>query len=67
MAAGIKAGKVEGIDALDLWAWNGWIDLAWYYLPTLDEKQVAELKKCFQKATRQLLAVALLLPPGRRP
>lgn len=50
MAAGIKAGKVDGIDALDLWAWNGWIDLAWYYLPTLDEKQVATLKKMFPKS-----------------
>ena len=49
MADGIKAAKVKGIDSLDLWAWNGWIDLAWYYMPTLSESEQAELKSMFPK------------------
>lgn len=42
MADGIKAAGVTGIDYLDLWAWNGWIDLAWYYLPTVSEAETGD-------------------------
>lgn len=50
IADGIKAAGVEGIDWLDLWAWNGWIDLAWYYLPTLPQEQKEQLMAMFPKA-----------------
>jgi hypothetical protein len=42
MADGIAAAGVTGIDYLDLWAWNGWIDLAWYYLPTVSSAETED-------------------------
>jgi len=44
MVAGIKDAGVKGIDYIDLLAWNGWIDLAWYYLPTLGAAESGEEK-----------------------
>jgi len=45
IADGIKAAGVTGIDYLDLWAWNGWIDLAWYYMPTVEAAQTEDEKR----------------------
>jgi len=42
IADGIKAAGVTGIDYLDLWAWNGWIDLAWYYMPTVSKAETGD-------------------------
>jgi hypothetical protein len=34
IVAGMKKAGVQKYDEIDLTAYNGWIDLAWYYLPT---------------------------------
>ncbi len=44
MADGLEAAGVKGIDYLDLWAWNGWIDLAWYYLPTVSKADIEDIE-----------------------
>ncbi|MGH2563787.1 MAG: hypothetical protein ACRDE5_04705, partial [Ginsengibacter sp.] len=40
IAEGLQA-KGKKYDSLDITALNGWIELAWYYVPQLDDKLVA--------------------------
>jgi len=41
--AGMKAAGVTSLDHIDITAFNGWIDLAWYYLPWLQEQMTGIL------------------------
>ncbi len=39
IVAGMNAAGVTELDNIDITAFNGWIDLAWYYLPWLQEQE----------------------------
>jgi hypothetical protein len=39
MLAGMKAAGVGGFDRLDIIAYNGWIELGWYYFPSLEAEE----------------------------
>jgi Phospholipase B len=45
IAAGVRA-RGKTIDAEDLAAINGWIEIAWYYLPTIESKDNAAPANC---------------------